>query len=215
MNKIFSILLLAGIIPQFTYTIDTKKRIYRKEVTQKLQEKLDSVKSDVEIINPDFLRVVDQLITEGADPNISGGVGVPAYHAEHGFIGINKNTLLYHLIRGADRIHNPDEALIEKVTKNALAHGADPNAVFEAAVVFGLPGQVQSLIEYGADVSSKNPDSDEPALTILERIINREKEEVSQMIANQVHQSFILKQQADIARMEQIRDILKAAEQKK
>lgn len=215
MNKIFSILLFAGIIPQFTYTIDTKKRIYRQEATQKLQEKLDTVKSDSDIIKPDFLRVVDQLITEGANPNISGGVGVPAYHAEHGFIEINKNTLLYHLVSGADRIHNPDEALIEKVTKNALAHRADPNTVFEHAVVFGLPGQVQSLIEYGADVLSKNPDSGETSLTILERIINREKEEISQMVSNQVHQSFISKQQADIARMEQIRDILKAAEQKK
>jgi hypothetical protein len=225
MQKIFSILVLASVAFCPVQAVRIKPSMkYNKEATQKLQEKLNSIKSDTEVITSDFLKVADQLITQGADPNIYGGRGVPAYDAIQGFIGTEYKAFLSYLVSGSDQIQNPDIALIEKVTKNALDHGANPNAdvrsgpgpkhgndtIFGYATIFGLPIQVRLLIEYGADVSAKDADSGETARTILEGIIKREKEELSDL-----PQAFMSKQQEDIARMEQIQDILKAAEQKK
>lgn len=218
MNQIFSTLIFAGIIPWSAQAVEVKQPVqYNPEATQKLQEKINSIKFPEEyakIGSVEFLKSVDELLSQGADPNVTRE--------------IDKNDTLVALLFGVpfvyiysyDQMHPTTSTLnfsvLEKTIKYSLERGArldiqgDKGAKnLHLAVTMGTPTMVKLIVDHGVDITQKNNEGS-TVLTALERDIQETKDELSTM-----SESDRFSVQKNLTRMEQIRDILRTAEQKK
>ena len=218
MHKILSILFISSIAIGSVQAATTKQQAqYNAEATQKLQQKINFMEDRIELLTPEFLTTINALIDQGADPNIGHTL---VFGGEKIF-----SPLLDELVTGpglVERYKNLDVALMERVTKNALEHGADPNAqdyrggyfgksVLGQAIKRGSPAQVQMLLDYGATLSGIQTRRGDTPEIVLERDIMIGKEALQREKDPSAH----LRTQNDIVRMEQILDILKTAAQKK
>lgn len=226
MKQVLSIFILAGMAPQFAQAVEVRQPMpYNQEATQKLQKKIDSMEHAIQLLTPEFLTVINDRITQGADPNI-GYTAVIPLEKDGGEVGNKKifAPLLCYLVMGpalAD-LRKLDLTLIEKVTKNALEHGADPNtqdslsgrfgkSVLGEAIHRGSPAQVQMLLDYGATLSGVVTRRGDTPEIVLERDIMIAKD----ALPREKNPSARLRTQNDIRRAEQILDILKKATQQK
>ena|ERR1700722_11795798 len=200
MNKILSVLILANITAGTIQAVEVKQSMkYNKEATQQLQEKLNAMKSETEFATAEFLTSVDQLILQGADPNIASQ--------------IDKSVSLMHLLFGVPILNKQvNLPMLEDILTNAFKHGAKldisgevSDNILHYAIFQGSPVMIKIAIASGANASAKDAQGDTP-LTHVERMIKQFDEwpkEEKQKLQDTIH------------RFKKIRELLKTAEQKK
>lgn len=182
---------------------------YNREATQALQNKLNTIQTEEDIANNQILSSIDQLITQGADPNLA-----PKSNPEQPLV-ILLFTLPAQISNNKNSLIN--EPMIEKIIKNALANGAHMNLDAQKSsqlLTFIMstaesPSFMQLAIDYGASVSLKMESGDTP-LMVAEKTIALNKDTLKR-----IQDIDIPMLQKSTLRFEKIRDILKAAEQKK
>ena|ERR1700722_13996654 len=205
MNKIFSTFILAGIAPWSAQAAEVKKRIYREEATQNLQVKLNTISSEKDIATIEMLTAIDNLLTEGADPNIAPE-------------GNKEQPLVVLLFTVLDINKNIPSAIVENIIKKAVDKGAHLDLKGEKGdkllrfiiTTGGSPAMVKLAIDYGADSTYKNTNFGKTPLMSIEQGIQNSKDAIKRM-----QEVDIPMHQKGVERFETIRDILKAAEQKK
>jgi ankyrin repeat protein len=207
MKRVISFFFLASIAVCYAHAADVKKPVqYNKEATLKLQEKLNPINSLETIINAaniEFLKSVDQLLTQGADPNIARAqdtedtlivllFGLRVFNGNQSFLTFHEQTVQHALERGA------------KVD----IKGDKGNGLLRTAIVIGNPALVTLLIDHGADVTQKDEEGNTP-LQHTEKVLQVFNENfMSDLKTNP-------KLEKSLQNFEKIRDILKAAEQRK
>jgi len=198
MKKIFSVLILVSIAPWPTQAYGVNQSMqYNQEATQKLKSAINALKAEEEVGSIEFLKTVDTLVTQGADPNV-GREGAP-------------DGLLIFLVSAPMFNKNLDRALQEKVVKNVLEHGANPNissdraSAMHYAIGAGSSGAViKLLIEHGVNLSEKSKFGKTP-LEMVESDLQEQKDGLEYLQHKTVPNT-----QKNITRMRQILDTIKS-----
>jgi hypothetical protein len=209
MNRVVSILILAGIAIGSMQAAEVKQQIkYNAQATQKLQEKLNTV-AQQDVGTGEFFKAVDELLLQGADPNVFRADPKDPNNKNGTLIALLFASPLLGVFTGA----TIDFKALENTLKTAFSYGAhlgnEGGLILLAAVAIGTPTMVKLAIDHGADITYKDENGDTP-LTATQKGIQQLKDGLKQI--KEVTQPEF---QKDIARLEQIRQVLNTAKNMK
>lgn len=205
MKKMLSILILAGIVP-WSALAEVKQAIqYNAEATQKLQERLNTITQEKDIATLAMLKSIDQLIAQGANPNTA-----PERNKEQPLV------VLLFMVPYLNKDINA--SMVESIIKNALDKGAHLDLQGEKGdqllrfiiTMVESPAMVKLAIEYGADFTHKNAQHGNTLLESIDEGIQNMKNSIKR-----IQEVDLPMLQKGLQRYDQVRDILKAAAQKK
>lgn len=152
----FGVSCISGSAPQLKKLIP---RQYNAEATRKLQETILTSESN-DLTKATFLKSLEQLIKDGADPNM-------IVKAKEGATSGPLMILLAQLSYDS----KIDFSVLENLINTALSNGAhvdvtDPdsgNTTLFYTIVNGSPGMIKLLLDHGADLSRKNKGGEDVA----------------------------------------------------
>lgn len=164
-------------------------RKYNAEATEKLQQKLDKELKSPQDITPVYLKSVDKLMQEGADPNIilksddsTKSVELIVVLATMPALGVDKDS-------------------VEQVVKSALSYGANPNAIEPEsggkaiffAAIHGSLGMVKAFLDHGAVLDPSN-EKDRAFINKLKEKLVDKKEWLDFMLRENINKENSIKE---------------------